>query len=328
MTEWLARNKVAAVEPAIAGFEHIAEQFLFRRLLIGITVKRVLFVHFHNQQSGFSHCHFFHRATRSANNIIFCNIIFHHSPCFVIARRPPTCFVKIEYIDESAIAFRSAVKFVNPVNAETIFESHPNVRPQAIAKYFDNIMIAVIGLFGLGQQIAQQFTYVAKGCRTMASAFVPKAAGTKLAPDSQRCAAHQCARQSQRKCIAVVKRKRTIKDIIACQVHNRLAHMRAAAKNFQMSGNRRLGQSRRAGGEYVITRVTQDQFSCFSQIACGLVGNSRPEICITGRHLIKHTIGHKQQFARQIFCGSSIQTRHIFNLLGADNQKFGVNKLQ
>ena len=193
MTKWLSHHKVAAIEPTIAVFEHVVEQLLFRFLLVGIAVKRILLVYFHNQQAGFPKCQFIHGAIGRTHNFVFGNIIFHNGPCFIIARRPAAGFVKIEYVDKGAIAFRRAIKFVNSVNAKAVFERHPNIGAQAITQDFDNLMIAVIGLFGLGQQIAQQFANVTKRRRTIAAAFMPERAGAEFAPNSQRRATHQCA---------------------------------------------------------------------------------------------------------------------------------------
>ena len=156
----------------------------------------------------------------------------HNGPSFVAARQPAAGFIKIENIDKGTIAFRRAVKFVNSVNAETVFKRHPNIGAQAVAEYFDNLVVAVIGTFGLGEQITQQFANITKCCCAIAPTFVPKRAGAEFAPNGKRRPAHQRGRQSKHQRIAVVKRQRAIKHVIAFHAHHIHAHMRAAAKNF------------------------------------------------------------------------------------------------
>ena len=173
----LQHNKVTCIEPSIALFKHIAQNFLLAGLGIRIAVKRVLLGDAGNQQSGFIDRHALHKRIITTHRLVFINIILNDVPRAAILRRPADGFVEVENIHKTGIALRGTIKFMHPRNPKTVFEFHPNIRAQAIAQNAGHIMRFITLALGLRQQIAQQLTNINRRRRFKLNAILPELAG-------------------------------------------------------------------------------------------------------------------------------------------------------
>ena len=153
------------------------------------------------------------------------------------------------------------------MNAEALLERVPDLGAKAVADHHAHAVIPIARIRGLVQQVAAQLTDVDKGRGATGADVAPEAGRAELARHGERGTGGEHRTPAHRERVVVVKRQRTVEDVVGAQTHRRLPHAVAAAQPAQVCHHQSLGQAGGARGEDKAERIARAYRGCQRRVA-------------------------------------------------------------